>query len=149
VVEQLDTLYLLGSNDTWDHFVFRGNEEDALPVILTSSGSSGVLLTHGGYWGAQNHHNTMKFPLLMVGMFADTTRDDNAIPTNLTSQTGKDRALRMFEIINPIFHDPTNTIHRFGTIPIVSTFESQPPMVDQVPESDGLYRVLAVYELTL
>lgn len=149
VVEQLVAADLLGSDASWSHYVFRGNEDDALPVLMESSGSAGVLLVHGGFWALQNRHNTMQFPKILVGMFADTTRDDNAIPTNTTAKTGKDRVLQMYNIINPIFHDPTNTIHKFGDIPIAYTFSSDLPQVDLVPGSDGLYRLLAQYEVTL
>ena len=123
VVEQLKAANLLGSDSTWPSFVFRGNE-DELPIVIEASGSACVLLTFGGWWTVQNRHNTMKFPRILVGMFADTTRDDNAIPTNLSTRKGKDRVQRMYDIIDPIFHDPTNTIHKFGTLQVVSTFGS-------------------------
>ena len=147
VVEQLHALNLLGSDSTWDHFVFRGNEED-LPVIMEASGSACVLLSHGGYWTTQNRQNTMKFPQIWVSLFADTSRDDNAIPTNLTAQRGEDKVQRMYDVVSPIFHDPTNTIHRFGDIHVVNTFESQVPVVEPV-DDDGLFRLISTYEVTL
>lgn len=148
VVEQLHAANLLGSNDTWPDFVFRGNEEE-LPIKIETSGSSCVLLSHGGYWSVQNRHNTMKFPRIWVSLFADTSRDLNAIPTNTSGQTGIDRVQAMYAIIDPIFHDPTNTIHRFGSIPVISTFSSEVPMIESVPGSDGVFRMLTSYEVAL
>lgn len=114
-----------------------------------SSGKSAVVLGFTDTWGI-NRHNTAGLPLLQVLIFSDLTRNEDGTPQ---IKDGKARALRVFDAIDSLLHDPGNRLG--GTrvdvgdgnfVRLISTARREGPAMQPVPNGDGMVRLMARYE---
>lgn len=72
---------LLGKSQTWDTWIF---DENPVGVKVENTGRCLIVINEGSPWTSPNEHNTMRFPRLIVDVWADPTRNT-------------DRSVRVFD----------------------------------------------------
>lgn len=63
---------LLGKSQSWDTWIF---DEKPVNVKVENTGKCLIVVNEEGQWTTPNAHNTMKFPTLLIDIWADPTRN--------------------------------------------------------------------------
>lgn len=63
---------LLGKSVSWETWIF---DEDPLNVHVENTGKCLIVVRERGTWASPNDHNSMRFPRLLVDIWADPTRN--------------------------------------------------------------------------
>jgi len=88
----------IGSDPTWnDGWVF----DTQIPVILDDKSAKAVIVFTEGNWQEPNPHNTAKFPLLMMDIWAAPTRD---LENSIVSYDADDLIEDILKDVFPYFH---------------------------------------------
>lgn len=132
-VQQLASQGLIGSDTEYPRWVFRSERGDPSRPI-EGSGKGCIILSQSSPWAIQNSHNTAQFPTLRVLIIADNTRDVTG--TSLKNDAA-DKCLQIYNVVNPLFHDPGKKIDRFGDFRIHDIVAGSAFSVDEVPDSGG------------
>jgi hypothetical protein len=127
-------------------WIFRDINDQRPPRSVKNTGWASVLLSQYDHWSNQVRHHTTKFPILTVFIFADVTRDGSGSPI---AQDAEEKVRRVWKEIDRLFHDAANRIHAFDTLRIVSSVESSPLSILDVPDGDGAVRGTVRYDITL
>jgi hypothetical protein len=136
------------STDPWyGGWVFQGLSDENAPYRQPEgSGMAAVVVSSRGGWASPNQTNTAHFPLLSVFIFGDCSRDANG---NLSQRDAEVRVRRVADVIDPLFHDPANRTHVWGTFPIVSCLRHSELNLQDVPSGDGVVRGELTYEIVI
>lgn len=113
-------------------------------VMEGSEKTSCVINTDGG-WAGPNLHNTLRFPRLLLNIWADPLRD--AQKNNIDPLVQR-RATNTFEAIDPFLHCMEGSDMRWGTLRVISCLRLTEPVVYPVPDGDGLVRLQCYYAVT-
>jgi hypothetical protein len=127
-------------------WIFRDVNDQRAPRAVESTGWASVLFSQSDHWSNQTRFHTSKFPILTVFIFADVTRDGSASPI---AQDAEEKVRRVWREIDRLFHDASNRIHMFDALRIVSTVESSPLSIMDIPDGDGTVRGTVRYDITL
>lgn len=63
---------LLGKSQSWPTWIF---DERPVNVKVENTGKCLIVINEGPQWTEPNQHNTMKFPTILVDIWADPTRN--------------------------------------------------------------------------
>lgn len=119
---------------------------DAKRTVRGTGRASMVLARRGG-WAGPNRHNTIEFPKLQVEIYADDERD-GGLPVATTSESF---AIDIWRYVDHIFHRPDSGGFYWGnadgSVRIVSSLRGTEPDIMDVPDGDGVVRLLATYNI--
>lgn len=142
---------VVGASNTFAHWVFR----DRLYVSVEGTGQVAVVLAERGGWAAPNPHNTMRFPVLQVEVYADPDRAADLNPVT-PAYGAESKARAVFNAVDPYLHwvGRVNEQYWGGTnteqpLRVLGCTRAAEPSVDDVPDGDGLIRLLARYNIVL
>jgi hypothetical protein len=116
---------------------------------MEGTGKACVVLSQRGGWATANRHNTEQFPVLQVEVYSDPTRDANRNPSD--DYTPEERAYEVYRAIDAVLHRPDGFDEDWGdamgTLRITGSLRAGEPDITDVPEGDGLIRLLVRYEM--
>lgn len=75
---------LLGRSVSWDTWIF---DESPLNVKVEGTSKCLIVINEQGTWTSPNGHNTMRFPQLIVDVWADPTRNADRSVQKLDAKT--------------------------------------------------------------
>lgn len=117
----------------------------ALPNLMEGSSSTAVVVAHDGGWAAPNLFNTLRFPRLLVNVWADPIRD--AQKNNIDPLVQR-RANACFETFDKVLHRVGGGDVRFGTLRVIDIVRLTEPVILDVGDGDGLVRLQCYYAVT-
>jgi hypothetical protein len=136
---------VLGTSETWPVWLFRYQAR----VAMEGTGSVCAVLNQRGAWASPNPHNTEQFPVLQIEVFSDPTRDANLNPED--DYTPEEKANEAFQAIDRVLHRPDgfdeNWGDGMGVVRVTGSLRSGEPDISDVPEGDGLVRLLVRYDM--
>lgn len=112
---------------------------------MEGSQSTAIVVQHDGGWAAPNQHNTLRFPRLLLSVWADPLRDDQG---NNNDSRVQSRANACFEIADKYLHLAAGGTVMFGSIRVVDCVRLTEPTIASVPDGDGLVHLQAYYAVT-
>jgi hypothetical protein len=121
-------------------------------AAATVSGKEGasIVLSQPSGWSSPNRHNTLEFPRLIVEVYADQSRDAGQGPE---FKDAPSRAMDVWRVVDRVLHRVDAGAFTWGGtdggIRIVSSTRSQEPQIMEVPDTDGVYRLLTSYDIEL
>jgi hypothetical protein len=135
-VTAVDT-FTIGGKPTPGIFGYR------LSTVMEGSSATSVVIAHDGGWAAPNLYNTLRFPRLLLNVWADPIRD--AQKNNIDPLVQR-RANACFETFDKVLHRSFGEVIWFGTVRVVDCVRlTEPIMLDG---GDGLIRLQAYYAVT-
>lgn len=113
---------------------------------IEGTSSTAAVLSHEGGWAGANLHNTLRFPRLLLSVWADPQRDagHNATDPGEVQR----RANAAFEVIDSYLHRPQGDSQMWGSIRTVDCVRLTEPAIYVVPDGDGLVQLQAYYAVT-
>lgn len=131
-------------NDAW---VFSGFNVSGDPYRnVEGTGLCCIVLLSNTHW-ITNHHNTARFPMLRVLIFADCTRDGAG---NVAARDGILRCNLVSKLVRTTFHDAANTQHSWpNALRVHSCVLRTDLTVVDVPKGDGVVRGDMTFEVSL
>lgn len=114
------------------------------PIEGTSN--TAAVITHEGGWATPNVHNTMRFPRILLNLWADPIRDagNNVIDLPEVQR----RIAWVFEQIDKHLHITGNASMMWGDVRVMTSVRLTEPSIYVVPDGDGLVRLQAYYAIT-
>lgn len=112
---------------------------------MEGSSKTSVVISHDGGWAAPNMHNTLRFPRLVLNVWADPQRDAQKNDVDPWVQR---RANRVFEVVDKHLHRITGPEMYWGDLRVVSCVRLTEPIRYPTPDGDGLIRLQAFYAVT-
>jgi hypothetical protein len=137
----------LGSEDDGRMWLWPWDER----LQVQGSGRGSLVISTPGSWAAANTYNTLRFPRLQVEVYGDIDRDEVAGPFYRSAQK---KAEDIWVVADALLHRPGHRNMHWGgssgTLRIVSSVRtSGEPDRSEVPDVDGVWRLLASYALEL
>ena len=126
-------------------WIFFGNDENKPWRDPQGTGTSAIVLSTDDTWG-NNPHNSAQFPVLQVLIYSDATRGTDNKPM-MTDQ--KTKALRIYDVVDTLFHDCGNRLHALGDVRIHSSLRRYGPSLQPVPDTAGMVRLDVTYEIAV
>lgn len=114
-----------------------------LSTVMEGSSATSVVIAHDGGWAAPNLTNTLRFPRLLLNVWADPIRD--AQKNNIDPLVQR-RANACFETFDSVLHRVGGGDVRFGTVRVIDCVRLTEPVMFDV--GDGLIRLQAYYAIT-
>lgn len=112
-------------------------------VDVEGTSSTAAMIGRDGGWAGANLHNTMRFPMLTMEIWADPIRDDGK---NVVDPGEVYRRIEAtFAVLDSFLHRPQGGEQRWGTVRTVSCVRMTEPTIYEVPDGDGLLRLLTSY----
>jgi hypothetical protein len=133
---------LLGKDDVWDTWIFQ----DRLYAAIERSGAVAVVLEARGAWTSPNMHNTMRFPRLWVGYYADPSRDAAG---NVTEYDAADKIEAVHALVDRHLHRPQGGEVMWGALRVIDAHRMGEPDYFPVKDGDGMTRAEVTYGVTL
>lgn len=112
---------------------------------MEQSQKTSIVIAHDGGWAAPNMHNTLRFPRILLNVWADPLRDGTG---NNIDPLVAGRANACFEIVDRFLHLTAGAERMFGSIRVISCVRLTEPVPIDVPDGDGLIRIQAYYAAT-
>lgn len=113
---------------------------------IESTSSTACVVESDGGWAAANMHNTLRFPRLLISVWADPIRDfsSNSIDPGEVIR----RAMNAFWTLDAHLHRAQGGEQMWGTLRTVDCVRLTEPVIYAVPDGDGLVRVQSYYAVT-
>jgi hypothetical protein len=128
-------------------WVFRSDTDGAPFRSIEGTGSGAISFMVYDSWASSSMWHSSSFPNLHIAIYGDPTRsEETAFPHRLD---GRERAIRIYEKLHPLFHDSSNSIHKFSTLDVISSVAGGGFSVFPVPDGDGLVRLNQIYNVHL
>ena len=110
-----------------------------------SAGTAAVIGRAGGWTGA-NTHNTLRFPRLRLDIWADPIRDAG---NNIADPGEAARRIQAtWGVFDTHLHRAAGGQQMWGTVRTIGCARLAEPVVEPVPEGDGLLRLQTFYGVT-
>lgn len=147
---------LLGSSTNWATWIFS----DQPYVTIENKQKVMVVITENGNHSSPNLHNTMRFPRMLVDIWADPTRNsDNSVKT----PDAKDKIEAVVKVLNRLFHTVDNSDSRgmpliWGTqaqiasktgVVVLGSTQLNGPEFSPVSDSNGAWMGRVTYGVNL
>jgi hypothetical protein len=118
---------------------------------VQGSGKGSIVLSTPGSWTSANAYNTLRFPRFQVEVYADIDRDEVAGPYYRSAQK---KAQDIWVVVDGFLHRPGHRDMAWGdangrTRVVSSVRSSGEPDLTEVPDIDGVWRLLANYAMEL
>ena len=136
---QLDVLAVLGTDTDETPWLYQYR----LWAPVEGTGSTAAVLSCDGGWTGPNLHNTMRFPRLLLSVWADPMRDASG---NVTDYGEVNRRVsHAYEAIDKHLHRAGGEAQMWASVRTVSCSRLTEPFVYAVPDGDGLLRLQTYY----
>lgn len=112
---------------------------------MEGGSKTAAVIAHDGGWATPNPHNTLRFPRIVLNIWADPVRDAQKNDVDPWVQR---RANNTFEIIDKHLHRTGGPEVWWGSIRVVSCVRMTEPMRYPTSDGDGLIRLQAYYAVT-
>lgn len=112
---------------------------------MEGSESTAVVIAHDGGWAAPNLYNTMRFPRLLLNVWADPRRDEQR---NNVDPLVQQRVNGCFEVFDKALHRTAGAEVYWGSLRVLSCVRLTEPIIVDVSDGDGLVRLQAYYAVT-
>lgn len=112
---------------------------------MEGSQKTSIVVARDGGWATPNVHNTLRFPRLVLNVWADPLRDSQ---NNNVDPRVQSRAYAAFEIADKYLHMTAGPERWFGDIRVVSCVRLTEPIIYDVQDGDGLVRLQSFYAIT-
>jgi len=157
LIQDVPLVTLLGKSASWTSWIF-----DQKPINVKVEGTSRCLIVvnEGKPWTAPNGHNTMKFPTLVVDIWADPTRNvDKSVKfwdASTKIEDIQDELDRLLHLVDP--STSNGMPHMWGTaeqvaagtgVVIAECKRSSGPDVNPIRDSDGSLMGRLTYNVNL
>lgn len=116
-----------------------------LGVRMEQSQSTSVVIAHDGGWAAPNLMNSMRFPRLLLNVWADPRRDAMG---NASDPLLQRRANACFETFDKYLHCIGGGEMWWGSLRVIDSLRLTEPIIVDVSDGDGLIRMQAYYAIT-
>lgn len=128
-------------------WLFQGLDNDGRPFVDPEhTGKAAVVVASREPWTAGNAHNTAKFPVLQVLIYADSARKPDG---SYAKRDAPDRCGDIYDVVDRVFHDPANRQHAWPGLFVISCVRSQALRISDVPGTQSLtVRGEARYDLS-
>lgn len=119
---------------------------------VEGTGSCGMVLAVRNGWAGANAHNTARFPALQVEVLADVDRDADGLHLG---RGAEEKALEVYDVLDFELHRTSHETEWWGAaagergVRVISSVRGGEPTVQDVPDGDGMVRLLVTYNLTL
>lgn len=113
--------------------------------IEGSSGTAVIVESDGG-WAGANIYNTMRFPRLLINVWADPIRDQGL--NGVDPGEVRRRADQTFWVLDSHLHRPQGGTQMWGQLRTVDCARLTEPVAYAVPDGDGLVRLQAYYAVS-
>lgn len=130
-----------------DWWVFSGFDSEGNPFRnVEGTGLCAIVLLSRGQW-ATNRHNTARFPVLQVAVYADCSRDGAG---NVAARDATLRCNVVAKLLRDTFHDASNGTHDWPNgLRVHSCVLQNDLSVTDVPKGDGVVRGLMTFEVAV
>jgi hypothetical protein len=119
-------------------------------VPVQGTGMCSVVLSVVRAWAGANRHNSLRFPTVQVEVYADIAREPSAAPDR---RSAWEKAEGVWSIVDRVCHRPDGGGFTWGGpngVFVVSSLRATgDPEWSEVPETDGVIRALARYDVEL
>jgi hypothetical protein len=128
-------------------WVFAGFDDDGRPFRdVEGTGKAAIVMHDRNEW-AVNPHNTARFPVLMVVVYADSSRNPDG---TMQYRDGMIRARMVNNVVNRTFHDAANVDHEWPLgVTVVSCVKADGTSFTDVPTAEGVVRALTRFEVCM
>lgn len=116
-----------------------------LYLAMEGSSTTAAVITRNGGWSGPNVHNTARFPRLGLHVWCDPRRTNGHVNDPGEAQR---RILRAFWAIDRHLHRAAGGQVTWGTVRVISSARLNEPDPYEVPDGDGLLRLLVFYAVT-
>ncbi len=137
----------IGEDAAWDMgWIFDAK----LRVTLENTQLCAIVVNYGGGWSPPNIHNTMRFPQVVVDIWADPTRNSDH---SVKYDDARAKAFRVYEAVYKVMHTvnrslPAGTSIHWGDERIVSSEALAEPDITPVSDGNGAYMLRARFGIT-
>lgn len=145
----------IGQDDTGQPYaagwVFRSSDNEMSGYRdPEGTGKASIVVAEREGWTSPNAYNTARFPTLFIVVYADSTRVLNGSSLTPTQRDARDRCQRIFDAVDPLFHDVANKDHHWPLNQYVVSCmrQTELTMVD-VLNGDGKCQGISRYSVTL
>lgn len=115
-------------------------------VEMEGTSSTACLVFSDGGWSSANLHNSARFPRLSLEIWADPIRDSQ---NNVTDPGEVWRRInRAYKTIDRYLHRPQGGDQMWGSVRTIDSTRMAEPTAYEVPDGDGLLRLLVSYAVT-
>lgn len=127
-------------------WVFVGAENDNRPSRdVTGTSMVACVVSSRSHW-ATNMHNTARFPVLQVLIFADSTRIPGTV--SRASEDADLKVNRVAKVVRKTFHDAANRDHSWPLdVEVISSVLSTDLQLSDVPGNDFVSRGQMLFNL--
>lgn len=146
-VQAMITAPYIGEDDAWDKgWIF----DSKLRVTLENTQRCAIVINRAGGWATPNEHNNMRFPLIVVDIWADPTRNTDH---SVKYDDAEDKANDIFDAVRSVMH----TVDRgrsgggfiyWGDERITSSESLAEPDTTPVKDGNGAYMLRARFGIT-
>lgn len=113
---------------------------------MEGSQSTAAVIGREGGWAGANLHNTLRFPRLALEIWADPLRDEGG---NVTDPGEVWRRIdAAWSAFDRRLHRPQGQTQMWGQVRTIAASRLNEPVVYEVPDGDGLLRLLVYYAIT-
>lgn len=139
---QPTVLAVVGTTDIGTPLLFQHQ----LFFPLEGRSSTAVVISYAGGFDA-NMHNTLRFPRLMLEIYADPLRN---LDRNTVDPGEVWRRINVaFDALDKVLHRPQGGSQMWGSIRTISCSRMAEPQMYPVPDGDGMLRCATVYGIEM
>lgn len=143
-----DALIGSGPELTTGPWVFAGTNDNRPFKDPLNTSRCAIVFNSWRSW-ATSYRNTTRYPILQMSIFADSTRAENT--TDVAKYDAQVKALKVFNMIDPILNDKSHKILEWGGVPIIDSYLDRGPDIGPIPgdTNEGLYILTAYYNVQI
>lgn len=134
---------------TWaSGWVFSDSGNDLSPSrSIAATGKAAVVVSSRSAWGS-NNHNTARFPVLQILIYADPTRVPNS--PSRAAEDADLKAKAIAKVVRKTFHDAANEDHNWPLgVQVISSVAAGDLELTDIPNSDYAVRGIQRFNLQL
>ena len=155
LAHQPEVTALLPSSASWDTWIAS---EEPVGMAIENTSKCMIVISEGAPWTSPNEHNTLRFPTLLVDIWADPSRNPDK---SVKRQDAKDKIVKISTQVNRHMHRVDSGSAAGGMIfwgsaveiaakmgvPIFSSVLARGPQFEPVQDSTGSWMGRYVYNI--
>jgi hypothetical protein len=115
-------------------------------TVMEGTQSTAAVIGREGGWTGANLHNTLRFPRLSLEIWCDPLRDAGM---NVVDPGEVWRRVDVaWSAFDRRLHRPQGEVQMWGQVRTIAASRLTEPVVYQVPDGDGMLRLLTFYAVT-
>lgn len=146
LAEQEELTDLLGTGDGFDTWIFRGQDNTAMPLVrMEGTKRASLVLWRAPSLRAGTDHNNMKFLSLGVDIYVDPGRDSSA---NVIEPNLLPRFQPIEEVLDRLLHTPQGGELAWDSLRILGSRRRVDWSIGTLSDTDGTKISRAVFQVT-